>query len=357
MKEPGGRTTSAPNPGLLDRLRASQAAGLATAALAVTAATLLIYPLQSLDPGVSSGVLYVLGVLLVSVYWGLPLGLLTSFASAFSLFFFHSDPTQSFRVHNAEDLVAIGTLLGTSIVASVIADRARLRARDAEERLALQEELRRRDAERIRLEEVQASRARVLAAADGERKRVVRDLHDGAQQRLVHTVVTLKLTRRALERQDPEAASMLDEALQHAIGAVAELRELAHGIMPSVLARGGLRAGVEAVAERMPIPVGVEIELGRRLPTAVEATAYFVVAESLTNVAKHASARHADVRATVGGGVLRVEVHDDGDGGARIDGDGLTGLGDRLAVLGGRLTVDSPRGDGTHVIARIPVGD
>ena len=138
--------------------------------------------------------------------------------------------------------------------------------------------------------ELAESRARIVAAADEERRRVVRDLHDGAQQRLVHTVITLKLARQALERGDDAALDHVTAALDNAQATTAELRELAHGIMPSALTRGGLHAGVEALASRMPVPVenGVEVE---RLPGPVEATAYFIVAEALTNVAKHARAR------------------------------------------------------------------
>jgi signal transduction histidine kinase len=199
-----------------------------------------------------------------------------------------------------------------------------------------------------------ASRARIAAAADEERRRVVRDLHDGAQQRLVHAVITLKLARRAVTRGDESAPALLDEALEQAKLATTELRELSHGILPAVLTHGGLRAGVEALAARMPVPVGVGVSVDR-LPAAVEATAYFVVAEALTNVAKHAHARRAEVTARLEDGTLRVDVRDDGVGGAQPDGNGLLGLGDRLAVLDGRLRVESPAGGGTLVEAAIPV--
>ncbi|HWT92148.1 MAG TPA: sensor histidine kinase [Solirubrobacteraceae bacterium] len=343
-------------PSLTERLSGSVPAGVAACLLVVAAVTIVIYPLQEIDPGVSSGVLYVLGVLIIAATWGLRLGLLTSLASAFALFVFHTSPSAGFTGAEVDDLVAIVILLVTSIVAAVIADRARLRAHDAETRLELEAELRARDAERIRLEEVQASRARVVAASDAERKRVVRDLHDGAQQRLVHTVVTLKLARRAFAsgQDEAEARAMLDEALQHAESAIAELRELAHGIIPSVLARGGLVAGVEALADRMPIPVDVDVPEGR-LPSGLESTAYFVVAEALTNVAKHAQATRADVSASIGGGVVRLAVCDDGVGGARLDGHGLTGLSDRLAVVGGALEVDSSPEGGTRLVAHIPL--
>jgi signal transduction histidine kinase len=201
--------------------------------------------------------------------------------------------------------------------------------------------------------EVAASRARLEEATDDERRRVVRDLHDGAQQRLVHTVVTLKLAGRALENEGEGAPALVDEALQHAEEATAELRELSHGILPSVLTRGGLRAGVDALASRMPVPVEVGVSVDR-LPPAVEATAYFVVAEALTNVAKHSHAHHAAVTAQVEDGTLEVRVRDDGVGGAQPGGSGLMGLGDRLAVLEGSLRVESPPDGGTLVAAAIP---
>src|SRR3954447_17166905 len=198
-----------------------------------------------------------------------------------------------------------------------------------------------------------ASRARIVATADEERRRVVRDLHDGAQQRLVHTVGTLKLARRALDSGGPDAPALVTEALQHAEEATAELRELAHGFLPSVLTQGGLRAGVDSLASRMPVPVHIAVSEDR-LPRAVEATAYFVVAEALTNVAKHSHADNAAVTALVEDGTLEVRVRDDGVGGAQPGGSGFLGLGDRLAVLEGSLRVESPPQGGTVVAAAIP---
>jgi signal transduction histidine kinase len=199
-----------------------------------------------------------------------------------------------------------------------------------------------------------ASRARIVAATDEERRRVVRDLHDGAQQRLVHTILTLKLAQSALQNDEDAAPALVSEALDNAARAHVELRELAHGILPSVLTRGGLRASVEELASRMPVPVEIDVSLGR-LPAAVEATAYFVVAEALTNVAKHARAEHAEVTARIEEGTLAVQVRDDGVGGARPDGGGLVGLADRLAALDSELRVDSPTGGGTLVAAAIPL--
>jgi signal transduction histidine kinase/ketosteroid isomerase-like protein len=202
--------------------------------------------------------------------------------------------------------------------------------------------------------EVAASRARIVAATDEERRRVVRDLHDGAQQRLVHTIITLKAAHSAMQNEDEDLPALLTEALDNAEQATAELRELAHGILPAALTHGGLRAGVNVLASRMPVPVENDVSVGR-LPAAVEATAYFVVAEALTNVAKHARAERAAVTARVEDGTLVVHVRDDGLGGAQRNGSGLTGLTDRLAALDGELRVESPADRGTVVAATIPL--
>ncbi len=199
-----------------------------------------------------------------------------------------------------------------------------------------------------------ASRARIVAATDDERRRVVRDLHDGAQQSLVVTIMTLKQAHQALEANDELASELVSKAIEQTESAHAELRELAHGILPSVLAHGGLRAGVESLAGRLPLPVEVGVSVGR-LPRPVEASAYFVVAEALTNVAKHSRAGRAAVTAHLEDGTLQVRVRDDGVGGARADGSGLLGLADRLAVLDGRLAVESPADGGTLVAAAIPL--
>jgi signal transduction histidine kinase len=198
-----------------------------------------------------------------------------------------------------------------------------------------------------------ASRARIVAAADDERRRVVRDLHDGAQQRLVLTVIALRQLREALGSGE-DAPALVAEALDQAERATDELRELAQGILPGVLTHGGLRAGVQSLASRMPLPVASDV-CAERFPAVVEATAYFVVAEALTNVAKHARAERAAVTARVEDDTLRVQVRDDGVGGAQFGGSGLLGLGDRLAALNGRLSVESPAAGGTLVAAEIPI--
>jgi PAS domain S-box-containing protein len=203
-------------------------------------------------------------------------------------------------------------------------------------------------------DQLTASRARVLTAGDEARRRVVRDLHDGAQQRLVHTILALKLARSAVAEDRERAEALLAEALDHAEQSNAELRELAHGILPSVLTRGGLLAGVDALVSRIDIEVEVDVT-STRLPPEIEASAYFIVAEALTNVVKHSQAGSAQVAATVCDGWLRVEVRDDGVGGADPGSHGLLGVDDRVAALGGRLRIDSPPGAGTVLTAELPL--
>jgi PAS domain S-box-containing protein len=201
-------------------------------------------------------------------------------------------------------------------------------------------------------DQLMASRARLVTAGDDARRRLARDLHDGAQQRLVQTIVTLKLAKHALHEGNGEARTLISAALEHAQQGNAELRELAHGILPGALTHGGLRAGVDSLVQRLGVPVHVDVP-AQRLPPEIEASAYFIVAEALTNVLKHAEAGHADVRATLENGVLRVEVRDDGIGGADPRGHGLVGMADRVSALGGRLQIDSTPGAGTLVAAEL----
>jgi signal transduction histidine kinase len=203
-------------------------------------------------------------------------------------------------------------------------------------------------------DQLTASRARLVTEADEARRRMVRDLHDGAQQRLVHTIVTLKLAQRAHEGNDHRSESLIAEALEHAQQGNAELRELAHGLLPVVLTTGGLRAGVNAIVSRVDLPVEVDIP-AERFPAEIEASAYFVVAEALTNVMKHSHAERAEVRACVEDGMLQVEVRDDGVGGADPTGHGLVGLGDRVTAIGGQLRVESPASGGTLLAAGLPL--
>jgi signal transduction histidine kinase len=211
------------------------------------------------------------------------------------------------------------------------------------------------DAElRARLEELRASRARIVEAADAERRRLERDLHDGAQSRLVALALLLRAARTRAAA-DAELASLLDRAQEELQTSLAELRELARGIHPAVLTERGLEPALHALMARAPVPVTLEADGEGRLPGPVESAAYFVVSEALANVAKYAQATHATVAVRRVNGRVTVEVTDDGVGGAdAAGGSGLRGLADRLAALDGTLSLESPAGRGTRLRAEIP---
>ncbi len=228
---------------------------------------------------------------------------------------------------------------------------------DITERRANEEALRRHEVERARVEELRASQARIIEAADAARRRIERDLHDGAQQHLVALALEVRLARARAERDPHSAVAFLERVGEGLAQASAELRELAHGIHPAVLTERGLGAAVQALAGRASVPVEVRETPAGRLAPAIEAAAYFVVAEALTNVAKYAQASAATVAVAVANDRLVVEVSDDGIGGAAPDaGSGLRGLADRIGALDGKLTVVSPRGKGTRLRAVIPLG-
>ncbi len=212
--------------------------------------------------------------------------------------------------------------------------------------------------ERRRAEdELRASRARIVEAADAARRRIERDLHDGAQQHLVGVALSLRLVRQRLQDRETAAAELLDEAIDELALAADQLRELARGIHPAVLVEGGLEPALRGLLDRCPVPAKLLDTPGRRLEPAVEATAYFVVAEALTNVARYAHASHVEVSAGCRDGVLDVSVADDGRGGADPGrGTGLLGLDDRLTALGGTLRIESQPGTGTVLRAEIPCG-
>ena len=209
---------------------------------------------------------------------------------------------------------------------------------------------------RARVEALRASRARIVEVGDEERRRLGRDLHDGAQQRLVSLLIELRMARDRWESKPELSRTLVDSALENAGAAVKELRELAAGIHPAILSQRGLDAGVESLASRSTVPVEVDVQLEERLPAPIETAAYFVVAEALTNVAKYAGATYARVVARRLGGSAVVEIRDDGSGGAEIGaGSGLRGLEDRVGAVGGTLELESPPGRGTVVRARFPL--
>jgi PAS domain S-box-containing protein len=203
--------------------------------------------------------------------------------------------------------------------------------------------------------ELAASRRRIVETADDTRRRIERNLHDGAQQRLVHTIITLELARSALPDDGP-TARLLDEALAHAHQAIAETRELAQGIHPATLSRSGLVPALEELVDRSVVPVTLEADVDHRLPASVEVTAYYVVSEALANVTKHANASSAEVSLDQRNGHLWLCISDDGVGGADPShGTGLTGLKDRIEASGGTLTVESHPGQGTRLSVELPL--
>jgi signal transduction histidine kinase len=210
---------------------------------------------------------------------------------------------------------------------------------------------------RARLTDLQDSRARLVVATEEERRRIERDLHDGAQQRLVSIAMSLGLLESKLPT-DPNAAQLIARDARQAIAAVLhELRELSHGIHPAILTERGLPAALDELCGRAVVPARLDVSVDRRMPAQVEAAAYFLISEALTNVAKHAHAHGAEISAHCADGLLHVAVVDDGIGGAAPrGGSGLRGLADRIEALGGRLTLSSPPGNGTIVRAALPCG-
>ncbi|WP_433087016.1 sensor histidine kinase [Dactylosporangium sp. CA-052675] len=202
-----------------------------------------------------------------------------------------------------------------------------------------------------------ASRARIAAAADEARQRIERDLHDGAQQHLIAIGLELRAAQAAGTGTAPE---QMRSEIVHAVASlnevIADLRELARGIHPSVLATGGLKPALRALARRSATPVEMHVDTDRRLSSTIETAAYYLVSESLTNAARHAHASVVQITVTTDADTLRLAIHDDGIGGADpARGSGLTGLRDRVETLGGRLTITSPPGAGTSLLATIPI--
>ena len=209
---------------------------------------------------------------------------------------------------------------------------------------------------RERVHDLRDARQRIIAAADAERRKIERDLHDGAQQRMVSVAVTLGLAESQFKSDPDSAMKLIAQAREEAQLAVKELRELARGIHPAVLSDRGLGAALEALAARAPVPVDVSGVPEDPLPAQVEAAAYFVTAEALTNVAKYANATEASVELELDDGRLRVAVHDDGVGGADPAlGTGLHGLRDRVDALDGRLDIESEQGCGTTLTVELPL--
>lgn len=230
---------------------------------------------------------------------------------------------------------------------------------DTEEQRRAERAERERDTAQARASEARAAQRRIVEAGDIARRRVTRDLHDGAQQKLVSLVLNLELARE-LTASDPEhAIELLETATVQARAAINELRELAAGIHPTLLTTRGLHAAVEALADQLPLPINPLDITETRLPPVIEGSVYFFISEALTNAVKHANAHAISVRVTVIGSSLIVEVRDDGIGGARLQpaAHGLAGLADRVDALGGTLQLESPKSSGTTLRADIPLAE
>ena len=318
----------------VSELRASSPArelafGLAAGIAAVAVSTAIIYPLRHVAPVDSLGVVYMVAVFPIAATWGVWFGVIAAFESVLAFDFFHLAPVGSLSIRHGSEWVGLVTFLITAILGGYVARVARSRS------------------------ETVASRARIIAAADAARARLARDIHDGAQQRLVTAVVQLQLADQQFDRDARATRELLQAALTESGEALTELRELAHGVHPTILTNRGLGAAVGALAARSQLPV--EVAAGdERFPPHIEAAAYFFIAEALTNVAKHAQATYAEVRVTSSGGRLTIDVRDDGGGGADSNGSGISGLRDRIEALGGQMQLTSPVGRGTDLRATIP---
>jgi signal transduction histidine kinase len=320
--------------------------GIAVAVLLIVAETLVLYPLKGAASDPPWGAIYALGVLIAAMGWGFGLAAATSVASALAFNFFHLAPTFRFAPATAQDAVTLAAFLVVALSVSSLASLARSRATEADQR--------RREAELAR-EQLIASRARIVAAGDEARRRLERDLHDGAQQRLV----TLGLQLRSIETSVPAELHQLRDQIS-GIGTglaslLEELQAISRGIHPAILSKGGLGPALPALARRSMVPVRLDVRVQRRLPEHAEVAGYYVVAEALTNVAKHARASQVNVDVEADATNLRLAIRDNGIGGADpAKGSGLTGLRDRVEALGGTMTVSSQPGNGTSLLITIP---
>jgi signal transduction histidine kinase len=331
-------------------------------ALSVIVPVLLSFALLPLRDHVSD-VLIALLLLTVSaaaVARGeLLLSLVAATSTALSFDYLFAKPYDQFAIRGAQGavttvaLIAAVPALGTWIGRLYGKEAARERElREKAERYAGELAERQRQVERLAAE-VTASRRRILATGDQMRRRVERDLHDGVQQHLVSLSLLLRGIR---DRAPADLRADVDEIYEGLADALGELRDLSRGLHPAILVEAGLGPALRALARRSPLPVRVQVRADARLPASCEATAYYVAAEAFTNAAKHAAASAVDILVERAGGVLTVQVRDDGVGGADATrGSGLVGLRDRVEAVGGTMTLDSPAGAGTVLTARLPV--
>jgi signal transduction histidine kinase len=310
--------------------------GLVSAIGLTAAVTLLIFPLKRVIAAPALDAIYIPMLLFLMAKGGVRLGVVAALLGAAAFSYFHVAPVHTFQNFFSECVAFFAVVIGGFYITLLSG-----RARAAEER---------------RRQEALAGR-RILTAGDEERRRLVRDLHDGAQQQFLNALIDLQ---RAQDKRlsDPDRSrELVDDGATQVEAGIETLRELAAGVHPAILSDMGLRAALEALVARMPLPVSVEVET-LEIPRGLETSVYFFCSEALANVVKHAAASVASVHLKAVGGELRVEVRDDGVGGAEIasGGSGLIGLRDRVGALGGSIALNSSRGGaGTSLVARIPL--
>lgn len=247
----------------------------------------------------------------------------------------------------SKNALAVAIFVPIAFLANALAGQARLRAAEADQR--------RREAEAL-AEELTASRVRIVTAADVARRRFERDLHDGAQQRLVSLGLELRMAESEVPADNGELRQRISGIVDGLAAVSEDLREISRGIHPAILSKGGLGAALKVLVRRSPVPVALHVDAEGRFPQSVEVGLYYVAAESLTNAAKYAQASEVEVRLDLDGPNLRLSVTDDGVGGAdQTRGSGLIGLRDRIDTLGGTFEISSPAGEGTALRVTVPV--
>jgi signal transduction histidine kinase len=317
------------------------ALGIVLAASFIAVESIVVVLLHHVTAQGGFDVVFLLGVLVVSTVWGMTLAITTSVASAIAFECFRSWPPGHLWPAQTSDVVVTGVFLTIALLANSLAGLARART------VALQ----------ASHDELIASRSRIVAAADDARRKLERDLHDGAQQRLVSLGLQLRTAESSVPPELIHLKDSLGQVVSGLAGLLNDLQEISRGIHPAILSNGGLGPALKTLARRCTVPVVVDVAVDRHLPDSVEVAAYYVVAEALTNAAKHADAAEMHVWARADGNQLHLSVRDDGIGGAEFGrGSGLVGLKDRVEALGGRMEVRSPAGSGTSLNVAIPLG-
>jgi signal transduction histidine kinase len=320
--------------------------GVLVAASFLVLETVGVYLLNHATPANACGVFYLLGIVVVSTIWGIGLAVFTSVASALAFAYFCSWPLP-FMWARPETLIMISTFLVVALSANGLAFLARARAAEADQR--------REEAEASNVE-LAASRARIVTAADDARRRLERDLHDGAQQRLVSLGLELSAAQASVPAELAGLREQMSGIARGLTGVLQDLQEISRGIHPAILSQKGVGPALKSLARRSAVPVDLDFALDRRIPESAEVAVYYVVAEALTNTAKHARASHVDVFLQTAGANLHVSIRDDGIGGADFTkGSGLIGLTDRVEAVGGHLEICSDPGRGTSLLAVIPL--